>query len=47
MQQLEITIPLDQWYRVMQNPELWVESIEAIRRLGGTAEFDTRVVEKR
>lgn len=42
---LEITIPLDKWHMAMSNPELWVESIEAVRRISGAAVYDTTVVE--
>lgn len=45
MKQLEITIPLDKWHLAMLNPGLWVDSIEATRRIGGAADFDTRVSE--
>lgn len=43
--QLEITIPLEQWHNAMLNPELWVESIEAVRRISGAAVYDTTVQE--
>lgn len=39
-----VTIPLDRWHEVMNNPTLWVESVEKTRRNGGIAAFDTHVL---
>ncbi len=34
----------DRWHQVVNNPTLWVESIDQIFREGGTAAFQTRVM---
>jgi hypothetical protein len=36
-------IPMSRWHEIVNNPVLWVESVEDIRRTGGEAAFGTKV----
>lgn len=36
-------IPMSRWHEIINNPVLWAESVEDVRRTGGEAAFGTRV----
>lgn len=39
-----IMVLMDRWHEVVNNPELWVQSIDDNLREGGTAHFQTTVM---